>query len=66
MFVGCFQISENVIVKHVQSIGLSGLFVCLGGGGGGGGEEDLLRFAVPWGTEEIAGLWFAKGGQCPG
>ena len=27
--------------------------------------EDLLRFAVPWGTEEIAGFWFAKGGQCP-
>ena len=54
MFVGCFEISKSVIVKHVQSIGLSGLFVCLGG--------DLLRFALPGGTEEIAGLWFARGG----
>ena len=36
---------------------LSKFLVCLG---------DLLSFSVPGGTEKIAGLWFAKGGQYPG
>ena len=54
MFVGCFEISVNVIVdKSVQSIGIIRAFYLPGG--------DLLRFLVPGGTEEIAGLWFARG-----
>ena len=56
MFVGCFEISTIVIVKHAQSIGIIRAFclpVCL---------ADLLRFSVPWGAEEIAGLQFAGGG----
>ena len=36
---------------------LSGLFVCLGG---------LVKILSAWGTEEIGGLWFAKGDQYPG
>ena len=31
---------------------LSGLFVCL---------EGLIKFFSAWGTETIAGLWFARG-----
>ena len=57
MFVGCFEISTIVIVKHAQSIGIIRAFclpVCL---------ADLLRFSVPWGAEEIAGLQFAGGGE---
>ena len=57
MFVGCFEISISVIVKHVQSIGIIRAFCLLGG--------DLLRFSVPRGTEETAGLWFAGGGSVP-
>ena len=54
MFVGCFEISVNVIAdKSVQSIGIIRAFYLPGG--------DLLRFLVPGGTEEIAGLWFARG-----
>ena len=53
MFVGCFEISVNVIVnKSVQSIGIIRAFILPGG--------DLLRFSVPEGTEEAAGLWFAR------
>ena len=36
---------------------LSGFFSAWGG---------LVRFSVPRGTEEIAGLWFARGDQHPG
>ena len=58
MFVGCFEISLSVIVnEHVQSIGTIRAF-CLPG-------RDLLRFSVPGGTEEIAGMWFARGGLVP-
>ena len=57
MFVGCFEISVSVIVKHVQSIGIiRGFFSAWG---------DLVRFSKPRGTEEI-GLWFARGDQHPG
>ena len=57
MCVGYFKNSISVIVKMLQVLQLSGLFVCLVGG--------LWRFSVPGGTEEIAGLWFARGGQYP-
>ena len=50
MFVGCFEISISVIVKHVQSIEIIRGFFCLPGGAGeiagfwfargGGGEGD--------------------------
>ena len=40
-----------------EVLGLSGLLSSM---------EDLLRFPVPGGTEEIAGLWFARGDQYPG
>ena len=36
---------------------LSGAFVCLGG---------LVKISMPWGTEEINGLWLASGNQHPG
>ena len=56
MFVGCFEISISVIVKHVgsklvkQVLVSSEIFVCLGGPvkifsaweGGGGGQRKLL------------------------
>ena len=62
MFVGCFEISTSVIVKHIQNIETIRAF-CLPG-------VDLLRFSLPWGgeggTEEITGLWFARGNQYPG
>ena len=41
------------------SIGIIRAF-CLSGGG-----RLVKNFSV-WGTEEIAGLWFARGDQCPG
>ena len=47
MFVGCFEISVSVIVKHVQSIGIIRAF-CLPGGivkilsAWGGGQKKLL------------------------
>ena len=34
MFVGCFEISISVIVKHVQSIEIIRGFFCLPGGAG--------------------------------
>ena len=56
MFVGCFEISISVIVKHVgsklvkQVLVLSEIFVCLGGPvkifsawEGGGGAEEITR-----------------------
>ena len=41
------------------SIGIIRAF-CLSGGG------RLVKNCSVWGTEEIAGLWFARGDQCPG
>ena len=40
-----------------STLELSGLFVCLG---------VLVKFFSAWGTEKIAGLWFAKRDQYPG
>ena len=57
MFVGCFEISVSVIAKHVQNIAIIRAF-CLPWG-------YLSRFLVPAGTEEIAGLWFARWGSVP-
>ena len=57
MFVGCSEISENVIVKHMQHVGIIWHFVCLRG---------LIHFFSAWGREKNAGLWFAKGDQHPG
>ena len=57
LFVGCSEISINVIVKHVQIIGIISAF-CL--------PEDLLSISVPWGTNRFVGLWIARGDQCPG
>ena len=54
MFVGCFEISIRAIAinnKHVTR-GLVAIFSAWGGRGGGG-------------TEEYAGLWFARGGSVP-
>ena len=46
MFVGCFEISISVIVKHVQSIEIIRVFfVCLGG------QEKLLGFGLLGGGE---------------
>ena len=42
------------IVKHVQHVGIIRTFECL---------RDLLSFSVSGGTEEIAGLWFARRGK---
>ena len=36
-----------------NTLELSGIPVCLGG---------LIKFFSAWGTEEIAGFWFAVGG----
>ena len=57
MCVGCFEISESVIVKHVESIIIIRAFACLGG---------LVKIFSAWGrggggAEKIAGLWFARG-----
>ena len=52
MFVGCSaEISTNVIVKHVQYVGI--ILAC------SLPWADLLSFSVPEGTEKIVGLWFA-------
>ena len=56
MFVGYFEISISVTVKHVQSIGNIRAFSFFFAWG------DLLRFSMPGETEEVAGLWFARGG----
>ena len=45
-----------LLLNMFKVLELSGLLVCLGD----------LRFSVPGGTEEIAGLWFARGDQYPG
>ena len=47
----CFEISINDIVKRAQSIGIIRGVIW----------GDLLRFSVPGGTDEVAGLWFAMG-----
>ena len=54
MFVGCFDISINVIVKHVQHVRILWAFCLLRGMGFG-------KFVNVWGIEKIAGLWFARG-----
>ena len=57
MFVGCFEISISVIVKHVQSIEIIRGFFCLPGGageiagfwfarGGGGGGGSGPRLSL--------------------
>ena len=67
MFVGCFEISISVIVKHVQRViitvlsvrvlSIRELSVYL---------EGLVKIFNAWGTEQIAGLWFAKVNWYPG
>ena len=52
MFVGCSEISVNVIVKHKQHVGIIWPFVCLGG---------LVHFSVLQEREKNAGLCFARG-----
>ena len=47
----------EVLLNMFKVLELSGLFVCLGG---------LVKILSAWGTEEIGGLWFAKGDQYPG
>ena len=59
MFVGCSEISISVIVKHLQHGIIRGFFSVEGWG-------DLLHFSVPGGTENIAGLWVARGDQYTG
>ena len=56
MFVGCSEIGINVIVKHVQHIGIIWAF-CLPGG--------LVTFFSAW-RDKIPGLWFARRNQYPG
>ena len=46
MFVSYFEISISVIVRIIRAF-------CLPGG--------LIQFFSAWGTEKIAGLWFARG-----
>ena len=53
MFVDCFEISINVVVKHVQHAGIIWAFSLPG--------VDLLSFSVPGRTEKTTGLWFARG-----
>ena len=57
MFVGYSEISMSVIVKHVRHIGIVRAFVLPG--------VNLINFSVSGGTENIAGLWFAKGESVP-
>ena len=58
MFTGCSEISINVIVKHVQHVGI--IRACNLPG------ADLLSFLVPGRPEKIAGFWFARGNQYTG
>ena len=51
MFLGCSEISINVIAKHVQHVGIILAYSLP--------WADLLSFSAPEGTEKIAGLWFA-------
>ena len=48
MFVDCSEISINVIVQHVQHVGI--IWACTLPG-----MDLLLSFSVSGGTEEIAG-----------
>ena len=48
MFVNCSEISINVIVKHVQHVGI--IWAC-----SLPGMDLLLSFSVPGETEKIAG-----------
>ena len=48
MFVDCSEISINVIVQHVQHVGI--IWAC-----SLPGMNLLLSFPVPGGTEKIAG-----------
>ena len=57
MFLGSFEIGISVIVKYVQSIGIFRAS-CLPGGTCFNSWEN---FSMPGRTEEIAGLWFARG-----
>ena len=52
MFAGCSEISVNVIVEHVQHVGI--IWACSLPG------VDLLSFLVPGGIERTAGFWFAR------
>ena len=56
MFVGCFEISTSIIDKHIQNIGTIRAF-CLPGGP----VKIFITLRGRGGTEEIAGLWFARG-----
>ena len=47
MFVGCSEIRINVIVKHVQHVGI--IWTCSLPG------AELLSFSVPWGQKELLG-----------
>ena len=57
MFAGFYEINISYIVKHVQHFGIVRAFSLLWG---------LAKFFSAWGTEKIAGLWFARGNQYPG
>ena len=57
MFLGCSKISVSVIVKHVQNIGIIMAF-CLP-------EGNCYVFQCLGGTENIAGLWLARGDRYP-
>ena len=58
MFVGCFEVSISVIVKHVRDVGIIRAF-CLPGG-------TYSVFHCLGGQKKNAGFWFAKGDQYPG
>ena len=47
MFIGCFEISINVIVKHVQSIGIIRGFVSSWGG--------LVKIFSAWSDKKLLG-----------
>ena len=47
----------SLLINTFKALELSGLFVCL---------EGLVKIFSACGTEEIAGLWFARGDQHPG
>ena len=51
MFVGCSEIIM-FLLNMCNMLEFSGLFVCPGG---------LIKFFSAWGTEKVAGLWFARG-----
>ena len=57
MFVGCFEISISIIIKHDQSIVIIKAFLSA--------WIDLLKILVPGGAWEITGLLFARGWSVP-